>query len=61
LPTLTSTLGKLTTSLTVLNCSDTPFTFEALLHTYIRVPGLAHTTVSGLQGLAYTDKVWVYA
>lgn len=34
-----------------------PFEFTTLLHTYFRVPDVTQTTVSGLKGLTYVDKV----
>lgn len=55
--TVTVAAGRLATSLAVENCGLTPFEFQALLHTYLRTPSAARVTVSGLQGLAYTDKV----
>lgn len=35
------------------------FAFTTLLHTYLRVPDVTQTTVSGLKGLNYVDKVGV--
>ncbi len=55
--TVTVNAGKLVTSLAVENKGAEPFSFEALLHTYLRVPDAARTTVSGLQGLGYVDKL----
>lgn len=49
--------GRLHTALTVENKGEAAFDFEALLHTYIRVPAAERVRVSGLQGLPYTDKV----
>lgn len=34
-----------------------PFDFTCLLHTYFRVPDVSKTTISGLGGLKYVDKV----
>ena len=36
---------------------DQPFDFTALLHTYFRLPDINKTTVDGLKGCAYFDKV----
>lgn len=36
---------------------ERPFEFTTLFHTYFRVPDVTQTTVSGLQGLTYVDKV----
>ena len=38
---------------------EKPFEFTTLLHTYFRVPDVTKTTVSGLTGLTYVDKVHV--
>lgn len=35
------------------------FAFTTLLHTYLQVPDVTQTTVSGLKGLNYVDKVGV--
>ena len=34
-----------------------PFEFTCLLHTYFLLPDVANTTISGLGGLHYVDKV----
>lgn len=39
---------------------DKPFEFTTLFHTYFRVPDVTNTTVSGLKGLTYVDKVQSY-
>lgn len=39
---------------------EKPFEFTTLLHTYFRVPDVTKTTVSGLTGLTYVDKVHVH-
>ena len=39
---------------------EKPFEFTTLLHTYFRVPDVTKTTVSGLTGLTYVDKVRVH-
>ena len=39
---------------------EKPFEFTTLLHTYFRVPDVTKTTVSGLTGLTYVDKVHIH-
>jgi len=39
------------------SADEKPFEFTTLLHTYFRVPDVTKTTVSGLKGLTYVDKV----
>ena len=34
-----------------------PFSFTWLLHTYFKLPDVSKTTISGLKGLTYIDKV----
>lgn len=53
------TVGKqhLKTTITVENKDEKAFAFTTLLHTYLRVPDVTQTTVSGLKGLNYVDKV----
>ncbi|KAI9818714.1 MAG: hypothetical protein M1832_004190 [Thelocarpon impressellum] len=53
------TLGKdgLETSLCVRNEGADSFEFQFLLHSYLRVKDITQTTVQGLEGTAYTDKV----
>lgn len=48
---------SLTTDFAVKNLNESgDFEFTCLLHTYFSVPDISKTTVSGLGGLAYTDK-----
>ena len=47
----------LTTHLEIQNTGPAEFEFTTLLHTYFRVPDLAKTSVSGLEGLRFIDKV----
>lgn len=48
----------LTTALSVTNLNDKEaFSFTWLLHTYFRLPDISKTTISGLGGLTYVDKV----
>lgn len=47
----------LSLSLDVTNTGDTPFTFTAALHSYLRVADTTQTRVHGLQGLRYRDNV----
>lgn len=49
--------SSLKTSLTVKNIGNTPFPFETLLHTYIRIDDVDKVRVSGLTGYPYVDKV----
>jgi glucose-6-phosphate 1-epimerase len=52
------TIGRtLTMRLTVANDAETPLVFEEALHTYFVVGDVAETTVKGLEGTAYVDKV----
>ena len=51
---------SLSLSLCVFVCVRTDsssFDFTCLLHTYFRVPDISKTTISGLGGLKYVDKV----
>ena len=43
----------------VIFADEKAFAFTTLLHTYLRVPDVTQTTVSGLKGLNYVDKVGV--
>lgn len=52
-----SLAGVLEVRLVVRNTGDTPFSFTAALHTYLRVADVRETTVEGLQGIRYRDKV----
>ena len=40
-----------------MSAGDKPFSFTWLLHTYFKLDDVAKTTVSGLTGLTYIDKV----
>ncbi|UJH71095.1 D-hexose-6-phosphate mutarotase [Ornithinimicrobium sp. INDO-MA30-4] len=44
-------------ALTVRNTDDVPFSHEAALHTYLHVGDIRNTSVSGLDGVHYFDKV----
>jgi glucose-6-phosphate 1-epimerase len=48
---------RLTITLDVANTGDAPFAFSAALHSYLRVADIADTTLEGLQGCDYEDKV----
>ncbi|KAK7465182.1 hypothetical protein BaRGS_00037645 [Batillaria attramentaria] len=48
---------SLVSSFVVHNTDKTDFEFTCLLHTYFRVPDIANTSVQGLKGLTYIDKV----
>lgn len=47
----------ITLRLEVSNRSEQAWTFNAALHTYLRIPSLAAMTLSGLQGHEYEDQV----
>ncbi|EDO32295.1 predicted protein, partial [Nematostella vectensis] len=48
---------KLSTRLTIENKDTKPFDFTTLLHTYFRIPDVTKTTVTGLRGASYVDKL----
>ncbi len=48
--------SKLEMALSIINTDPAPFTFTAALHTYLRVPDIANTAVSGLEGTTYRDS-----
>ncbi|MGE0310827.1 MAG: D-hexose-6-phosphate mutarotase [Lautropia sp.] len=48
---------RLTLALCVHNTGDEPFDFSAALHTYFSVSDIASVRVTGLEGLAFDDKV----
>jgi D-hexose-6-phosphate mutarotase len=53
---------RLTVELIVTNCSrNEQFSFENCLHTYYHVGDVAQTTIQGLKGANYLDKVESYA
>lgn len=49
--------AALEVALTVQNTGDTPFSFTAALHTYLRVDDIARTVLRGLRGTRIRDKV----
>ena len=51
--------GQYNTDTTVIydTVDKEPFSFTWLLHTYFKLPDVSETTISGLKGLTYTDKV----
>lgn len=51
------TADSLTMRLRVTNSGDADFNFQALLHTYFKIPDVAQAAVCGLKGLSYIDKV----
>lgn len=55
----TVTLGEetLTSALEVENVDSKPFEFNILFHHYLYTPDVSETTVHGLSGLKYVDKV----
>ncbi|KAJ2783196.1 GPI inositol deacylase [Coemansia javaensis] len=55
--TVTLTATTLSTIMRVENTDVDEFSFTALLHTYFLVPDIAGTTVAGLEGTRYADKV----
>lgn len=44
-------------TLDVVNRSDTPFTFDEALHTYLTVSDVQHICITGLENTEYYDKV----
>lgn len=55
---VTVSLGdSLEMRLAVTNTGDGPFSFTAALHSYFRIADVRETTVEGLQGIRYRDKV----
>ncbi len=52
-----SLADSLEVDLAVTNTGDSPFSFTAALHSYFRVADVRETTVEGLQGIRYRDKV----
>ncbi|XP_060073214.1 uncharacterized protein LOC132553028 [Ylistrum balloti] len=55
--TLELTTSSLSTRLTVHNTGGESFTFTTLMHSYFLTPDISTTSVRGLKGLTYTDKV----
>ncbi|KAJ1736053.1 hypothetical protein LPJ61_000196 [Coemansia biformis] len=55
--TVTLTATTLSTIMKIENADVCEFSFTTLLHTYFRVPAIAETTVGGLDGTLYTDKI----
>jgi D-hexose-6-phosphate mutarotase len=54
----TAEFGRgLVLELTVRNVGDSPFTFAEALHTYFAIGDIRRTTVEGLAGATYVDKV----
>lgn len=49
--------NSLVSNFVVHNTDKINFEFTCLLHTYFRVPDIANTSVHGLKGLTYVDKV----
>lgn len=55
--TLKVTVGKqLTMELTTRNLTDAPLELTQALHTYFAIGDITHVSITGLEGLAYTDK-----
>lgn len=50
-------LGFMLLLVTVVWLDSGSFDFTCLLHTYFRLPDISKTTISGLGGLQYVDKV----
>ncbi|CAE7195793.1 unnamed protein product [Symbiodinium pilosum] len=48
---------SLNMTLRIKNTGDAAFPFQALLHTYFRVPNIQEVSVRGLRGRTYLDKV----
>jgi len=58
---VTLTDESLTTKLDIHNSQQTDFSCQALLHTYLRVAAIANTTITGLSGRKYVDKLTTLA
>ncbi|KAJ4417137.1 hypothetical protein N0V82_006337 [Gnomoniopsis sp. IMI 355080] len=58
--TVNLTQDNLAVHFTVENMDTTAIDFQFLLHTYLSVPNISTTTVSGLQGGIYQDKTLNY-
>ncbi|KAA8901702.1 galactose mutarotase-like domain-containing protein [Sphaerosporella brunnea] len=54
---VTLTKTSLQTKLLVRNEGQEPWEFNALFHTYLRVPDVTKVAVTGLKGVTYRDKV----
>lgn len=54
---VTLSKGKLEVQLHVQNKGNKPFDFQCLFHSYFTVKDISKTTVSGLAGASYVDKV----
>jgi len=50
-------LGRLRTTLTLLNVDHAPFSFAAALHTYLRIDDIAQVRLEGLQGANRWDSL----
>lgn len=48
---------SLKVTLKATNTGDSPFSFNFLLHTYLKIPDIASAAVCGLNGRTYVDKV----
>ena len=53
----TMTDAALTVSLAVTNTGTEPITYEAALHTYLKVCDVSRVSITGLEGCSYTDTV----
>ncbi|KAJ2602615.1 hypothetical protein GGF40_000575 [Coemansia sp. RSA 1286] len=51
------TATTLSTIIKYENTDTKEFDFTSLMHTYFRVPDIAHTTVTGLESTTYIDKI----
>lgn len=43
-------------TLRITNTGDVPFNFQALLHTYFKIPEISNVSIRGLSGRSYLDK-----
>ncbi|KAJ2644606.1 hypothetical protein GGF44_000531 [Coemansia sp. RSA 1694] len=55
--TIDLTATTLSTIIKYENVDSQPFTFTSLMHTYLRVPDISGTTVTGLKDVVYADKI----
>ncbi|CAM9326545.1 unnamed protein product, partial [Choristocarpus tenellus] len=48
---------SLASTLHITNSGETPFDFQALLHTYLRVPEIKDVKVKGFEGMSFRDQL----
>ncbi|KAJ2744294.1 hypothetical protein GGI20_003085 [Coemansia sp. BCRC 34301] len=55
--TIDLTATTLSTIIKYENIDSQPFAFTSLMHTYLRVPDISSTTITGLKDVVYADKI----